>query len=290
MKIKITANTVLVFAAYFIAVVMLGMVSWINAGFSLEFLQSSKFLFDMGLTSLAYLIILINTVLAQKRKAEESNKDVQYIIRWINEVFAKRVMRKTLNEYLYKVNMETKTIAWKSYIEYKLERLERYKTANDEAIHNGSDENAKRKNKYCRKVAHYERLVSPEYIAKHINHVRVKYEHLTVKMLYGASSKYSQSDKYTKASKQMFSDLAPRFFFSWAMTIFIASFTYTFNVLDASTIINTLAKLFGLLSQIINGINYGDQYVKEYTLKDLQQSKGYLEDYLSEYKMPNVEV
>lgn len=269
---------------------MLGMVSWINAGFDFEFLKSSKFLFDMGLTSLAYLLSLISTVAWRKAIAENNNENVQRIIKWINKVFEERVMRKTLNEYLYKTNRQTKTNAWKSYIEYQLERLERSKSAKDETIYNGANEKEKLSNRYCRKVARLERLISPEYIDKHIDHIRVKYEHLTIRMLYGASSKYAKDERYTKTGWQMFKDLSPRFLFSWGMTIFIASFTYTFNVLDASTIINTLAKLFGLISQIANGIDYADQYVKDYELKDLQQSKGYLEDYLAEYKLPNVTI
>jgi len=282
MKIR-WANIVYVIN-YLITIVLLGMVSWITAGFDLNFLYSSEFLFDMGITSLAYVIALISTVLWAKEHEESSNEIVKQLTSQITKIFRYVVIRKTLQEYVYKVNRKNKTIAWKEHIELKIEKLEQKRSVKDEVVFNGADELAKSKNKYCRNMKKYERLISPEYIDKHIDRVKVDYEKLTMKMLMGSSIKNRSSDNsYTKTSWQMFKDLSPKFVFSWALTIFVASFRYTFNTLDASTIINTLAKLGGLLTQIGNGISYGKEFVREYVVKDLTNSKGHLEDYMIEY-------
>lgn len=282
MKIR-WANIVFVIN-YLISIVLLGMVSWISAGFDFNYLKSSEFLFDMGITSLAYTITLISTVLWAKEHEEQVNEVVKLLVKQITIIFQNVVIRKTLQEYVYKVNRKNKTIAWKDLIENKIESIEMKRSVRDEEIYNSDDDKLKRKNKYCRLMKRYEVMMTPEYIEKNINHLKVKYDILTMKMLMGSSIRNRSSDNsYTKTGWQMLKDLSPKFIFSWAMTIFVASFRYTFNTLDASTIINTLAKLGGLLTQIGNGISYGKEYVKEYVIKDLTNSKGHLEDYMIEY-------
>jgi hypothetical protein len=275
--------------SYLMSIVMVGLVSFITAGFDFAWITSSAFLFDIGLTAIANLITMVSTTFMRIDEEEERNPKITELAKAIDTLYNRYVEDKTFTEYLYKfVNRPAKIQAWKDKIGIELLNVEQHAKYKDLSIYNGSDELAKTKNKYCRTHLKYEQWLSEDYINKNIDRMNVKYEYISKRMILGSIKQADSRTRFTRRNKQMFNDLAPKFVLSWGLTLFVASFTYQWNDWSSQTIINSIAKLISLFLNFGNGWSYGKRFAENYIISDLQEKKGIIEDYLKVYNIKMV--
>jgi len=270
--------------SYIMSIVMVGLVSFITAGFDFAWLLSSSFLFDIGITALANLIVMVSTTFMRVDEEEEHNPKIVELSKAIDTMYNKYVDDKTFTEYLYKyVNKPAKIQAWKDKVGTLLLKVDQKVSYRDLAIYNGSDELAKKNNKYCRIHSKYALWLSDDYINKNIDRLTVKYEYISKRMIIGSIKQVDSKSRFTRRNTQMFNDLSPMFVLSFGLTIFVASFTYQWNEWSAKTIINSIAKLISLLMNFAKGWSYGKRFAENYIISDLQEKKGILEDYFKTY-------
>lgn len=288
MKIKLRFSNISYILGYFISIVIIGLVSWLQVNFTLDHFNA-YFFYNMGMTTLAYTIAIISTVEWKSKSTEEVHDEINKCKEYVRVAFNKYIIDGKFNEYLYEVNKEKKIKVWRKHITELLKELNKKVSYKDMQVWNSKDELKQSKNRYCKLRKRYEMQLTNEYCDKYIDGIKwlgfmkpLKYEHITLATINGSNNTNFDGDRdFTNKGEQQFKDIAPKFLMNFAMVIFVASFAspefYTFT---PEMLINTLTKLAGMISQIANGISYGKEYTEIYVLKDWQKRKGYIENYL----------
>lgn len=273
---------------YFISIVIIGLVSWLQVNFTLDHFNA-YFFYNMGMTTLAYLIAIISTIDWKSKSTEENNQEIKKCKEYVRVAFDKYIIDGNFNSYLYQVNKEKKIKVWRKYVNEKLKALNQKVSYKNMQVWNSNDDEKKSHSRYCKIRQRYEYQLTDEFCNKYIDGIkwlgfmkRLKYEHITLATINGSTNTNYDGDRdFTVRAEQQFKDIAPKFLMNFALVLFVASFAspefYTFT---PEMLINTLTKLAGMIGQIANGLSYGKEYAEIYVLKDWQKRKGYIENYL----------
>lgn len=288
MNIKLRFSNISYIIGYFISIVIIGLVSWLQVNFSLEHFNA-YFFYNMGMTTLAYLIAIISTIEWKSKTTEENNEEINKCKSYVRVAFDKYIVDGKFNEYLYQVNKQKKIKVWRKHITEKLKALNQKVSYKNMLVWNSQDEDKKSKNRYCKLRTRYELQLTDEFCNKYIDGIKwlgfmkpLRYEHITLATINGsANTNYDGDRDFTIKGEQQFKDIAPKFLLNFAFVIFVASFASPeFYNFTPEMLINTLTKLAGMIGQIANGLSYGKEYTEIYVLKDWQKRKGYIENYL----------
>ena len=268
----------------------IGLTDYIEAGFDLQKLLSDPTFFtNIALTNIGILCIILAILLYRSDKYKDNDKDYNQFKDEISTFYKTRYYSPVFKIFIAEVNLENKRKAYIAHINKKSSKLKPSQKDLDIAYtHSDIPEEEERlnqlreKNRYYRKLKYYERLLSKQYIDRHIHRLRVKYDKINDSMIFNEHSlPGDESNGFIKHKAwKVTKELLPRYLMSFVFVCFTTAIMIDWKEgISAAVIFSTCSKLFTICSQIYFIWNYSDTYNVRYLLHDMQYRKGILSAY-----------
>ena len=263
-----------------IGALMIGIAEFIDADFDTAFLRDASFWVNIVTTNVGICCLIVSIVLIRVDSFKQKNEQYLESERNINTFYKTKYVAPVFRKFCYEDNCKTKLKVYQHRINKKYARL-KASPKDLEIFYNGTEEE-KSKNRYCRKVKYYDKLLSDEYIKKVLPKLAIKHPRISDSLIFTGYHNDKQVVDFITTNKvqKMFLDLLPKFLLSFSAISFLAGFSADLKEgITYATVFKLLCKLFTILMQIYSAYTYADRYNIEVTLHDIRFRESKLNDY-----------
>ena len=263
-----------------IGALMIGIAEFIDADFDTAFLRDASFWVNIVTTNVGICCLIVSIVLIRVDSFKQKNEQYLESEGNINTFYKTKYVAPVFRKFCYEDNCKTKLKVYQHRINKKYARL-KASPKDLEIFYNGTEEE-KSKNRYCRKVKYYDKLLSDEYIKKVLPKLAIKHPRISDSLIFTGYHNDKQVVDFITTNKvqKMFLDLLPKFLLSFSAISFLAGFSADLKEgITYATVFKLLCKLFTILMQIYSAYTYADRYNIEVTLHDIRFRESKLNDY-----------
>jgi hypothetical protein len=254
----------------FLCVALIGLSEFIIADFDTSIFYRASYWYSLISATIASALILYSTSSNDIDTYDKLDKDVVEKRDNLDRLVANNV-ENDFEKYIVEENLKRKVYAWKQKINRKLSRLEFFARQKNIELYYSEDEFLKSKSRYCIKRAKLEKLLTDEYINKHMYYLRVKYPKLKrYEITNGCRQKDEEYKLTTHRQLKILVDNLPRLAMSCGLVLFASSFIPDLKDFEWATIITFVIKLISLCMNFLNGKAYATYFKNSIMLPDLQ--------------------
>lgn len=279
MKFKLIYIPVLL--SVVICTFIVGVLDYITADFKWSTILSTAFLTNIASTNLCVVLVLMSTIIVKSDQyKDDPNSDYGIINTEIRSFYTNGYQAPLFKVYSAEKNLQKKKDVYKETINRKLDKL-KPKAKDLDIFFNGTEEQ-KAKNKYCKKVKYYEKLMSDEYIKANIHKIKVKFNTVTPGLVFTGKTSNSLSEDWITKDKagKAIRDLLPRFLISLVLVLIINLIAPdTTKEITLGVVIKTLSKIVTIISNLSYGLSYSKKYNQEINLHDIQIRMDIINDF-----------
>jgi hypothetical protein len=266
---------------YIAAVAIVGLFNLLTVEYYDTALSSAEFWNRVISQNLANLLVMIATISMYIVKYSETDKEYTGLKGTVDSSVRKD-LDSEFGTWVFNKNKLEKIEAYRARIQSKITREElKAKTKDIEAWYFGTDE-AKRKNRYCRRRINLEESIKIERLEKLILAIKVDYDAIdrsfveTGEVIKG-DKKLARQDTLGRKIKDNYA----QFLFAVGGAAFFNAFIYTADLMDTAFWFKLATSLFLLSSMFLNGREYARNYVKQVMIVDLNTRYNIIKDYLT---------
>ena len=267
---------------YILSFLVVGLFNFVTAEVRTEIWSDGEFWNKTISQSIANLIVFSTTIGLFNRKNME--EDAEYL-----EMYSlvSRTVREDIEsdfgQWVFDKNKEEKIKAYIEKINRKIAKQELKATPEDLNIWYYGKEEEKKINNYCINRYKLLKLIEKERLDKFIISIDVDYDEINRSFVESGEEKdIVKQNKKLAGPGKVVKDNAPNFALGIGFVIFINSFVYQSNVMDAAFWFQAFFSLSILIYMFILGKSYSDTYMKKVLLVDLQTRFNIIRDYLSD--------
>jgi hypothetical protein len=263
-----------------IGALMIGIAEFIDADFDASFLKEASFWVNIITTNVGICCLIISIVLIRVDSFKRNNEQYLLSEQNINTFYRTKYVAPVFRKFCYSDNLKTKITVYKHNINRKYSKVKA--TPNDlEIFYNGTEEQ-KKANKYCQKMAYFDKMLSEEYVDRVLPRLSMKYPRISDSLIFTGYHNEKQVVDFITTNKfqKMALDLLPKFLLSFSAISFLAGFSADLKEgITYAAVFKLLCKLFTILMQIYSAYTYADRYNIEVTLHDIRFRESKLNDY-----------
>jgi hypothetical protein len=266
---------------YIAAVAIVGLFNLLTVEYYDTALSSAEFWNRVISQNLANLLVMIATISMYIVKYSETDKEYTGLKGTVDSSVRKD-LDSEFGTWVFNKNKLEKIEAYRARIQSKITREElKAKTKDIETWYFGTDE-AKRKNRYCRRRINLEESIKIERLEKLILAIKVDYDAIdrsfveTGEVIKG-DKKLARQDTLGRKIKDNYA----QFLFAVGGAAFFNAFIYTADLMDTAFWFKLATSLFLLSSMFLNGREYARNYVKQVMIVDLNTRYNIIKDYLT---------
>lgn len=257
-----------------------GLTDYLTADFSTEVFRTSEFWTNIITTNLGILCVILAILLSKVAKFKINDMDYNNSLKKINEFYDTQYQATLFGGFCKWFNKRRKRETYIERIQKKYSKLK--PTLKDLTIHNGTDEAAKEKNKYCRTTKYYDMLLDEKYIDSVIDKLNFSYDGISDSLVFSGCVSSVPKRNYITRHKffKVFKDLFPRYLLSFGITLIVSSIIPDAkDGIGLATVFKTCTKLFTMATQIYFAINYSNDYCQTVVLHDIRFRWSVITDY-----------
>jgi hypothetical protein len=269
---------------YIAAVAIVGLFNLLTVEYYDTALSSAAFWNRVISQNLANLLVMIATISMYIVKYSETDKEYTGLKGTVDGSVRKD-LDSEFGTWVFNKNKLEKIEAYRARIQSKITKEElKAKTKDIEVWYFGTEE-AKRKNRYCRRRINLEESIKTERLEKLILAIKVDYDSIdrsfveTGEVIKG-NKKLARQDTLGRKIKDNYA----QFLFAVSGAAFFNAFIYTADLMDTAFWFKLATSLFLLSSMFLNGREYARNYVKQVMIVDLNTRYNIIKDYLT-YKV-----
>lgn len=256
-----------------ISFLMVGVSELVKPTFKWETFITASYWYNVILANFSYILMAIGSCLMHADTLV--SKDVSGEITKLSETLvdiSPELQSNSVDRFLYEINNERKSKAWKTKINRKLLRLEKHAKAKNTRMFIEYVDTRNERLLKCRYVKRKIKLLEKLdelFIDENLDYLHVKYIKITRKLLTNGNFGNGDVDIPNKASVIMINGILPKFLISASFTTFMVSFGIDVATLSWVMVLPILIKSVSLLMNFVYGRNFAPQYVKETTIDNL---------------------
>lgn len=257
-----------------------GLADYLTADFSTDVFRTPEFWTNIITTNLGTLCVILAILLSKVAKFKINDTDYNNSLRKINEFYDTQYQATLFGGFCKWFNKRRKRETYIERIQKKYSKLK--PTLADLTIYNGTDEKAKSKNRYCKKVKYYNMLLDNAYIDSVIDKLNFSYDGISDSLVFSGCVSSAPKRNYITRHKffKVFKDLFPRYLLSFGITLIVSSvIPDAKDGIGLATVFKTCTKLFTMLTQIYFAINYSNDYCQTVILHDIRFRWSVITDY-----------
>jgi hypothetical protein len=266
---------------YIAAVAIVGLFNLLTVEYYDTALSSAEFWNRVVSQNLANLLVMIATISMYIVKYSETDKEYTGLKGTVDGSVRKD-LDSEFGTWVFNKNKLEKIEAYRARIQSRITKEElKARTKDIEVWYFGTEE-AKRKNRYCRRRINLEESIKIERLEKLILAIKVDYDSIdrsfveTGEVIKG-DKKLARQDTLGRKVKDNYA----QFLFAVSGAAFFNAFIYTANLLDTAFWFKLATSLFLLSSMFLNGREYARNYVKQVMIVDLNTRYNIIKDYLT---------
>ena len=266
---------------YIAAVAIVGLFNLLTVEYYDTALTSAEFWNRVVSQNLANLLVMIATISMYIVKYSETDKE--YIgLKGTVDGSVRKDLDSEFGTWVFNKNKLEKIEAYRAKIQSKITKEELKAKAKDIQVWYFGTEEAKRKNRYCRRRINLEESIKIERLEKLILAIKVDYDSIdrsfveTGEVIKG-DKKLARQDTLGRKVKDNYA----QFLFAVSGAAFFNAFIYTADLLDTAFWFKLATSLFLLSSMFLNGREYARNYVKQVMIVDLNTRYNIIKDYLT---------
>jgi hypothetical protein len=266
---------------YIAAVAIVGLFNLLTVEYYDTALSSAEFWNRVVSQNLANLLVMIATISMYIVKYSETDKEYTGLKGTVDGSVRKD-LDSEFGTWVFNKNKLEKIEAYRARIQSKITKEElKARTKDIEVWYFGTEE-AKRKNRYCRRRINLEESIKIERLEKLILAIKVDYDSIdrsfveTGEVIKG-DKKLARQDTLGRKVKDNYA----QFLFAVSGAAFFNAFIYTADLLDTAFWFKLATSLFLLSSMFLNGREYARNYVKQVMIVDLNTRYNIIKDYLT---------
>jgi hypothetical protein len=266
---------------YIAAVAIVGLFNLLTVEYYDTALSSAEFWNRVVSQNLANLLVMIATISMYIVKYSETDKEYTGLKGTVDGSVRKD-LDSEFGTWVFNKNKLEKIEAYRARIQSKITKEElKARTKDIEVWYFGTEE-AKRKNRYCRRRINLEESIKIERLEKLILAIKVDYDSIdrsfveTGEVIKG-DKKLARQDTLGRKIKDNYA----QFLFAVSGAAFFNAFIYTADLLDTAFWFKLATSLFLLSSMFLNGREYARNYVKQVMIVDLNTRYNIIKDYLT---------
>lgn len=274
-----------------ISFLMVGVSELVKPAFKWETFITASYWYNVILANFSYILMATGSCLMHADTLV--SKDVSGEITKLSETIvdiSPELQSNSVDRFLYKLNNERKTKAWKTKINRKLLTLENHAKEKNTRMYMkylDTRDNTLLKSRYVRHKMCLLSKLEEAFIIENLDYLHVKYIKITRKLLTNGSFGNGDVDIPNKASVIMINGILPKFLISASFTTFIVSFEIDVATLSWVTILPILIKSVSLLMNFVYGRDFAPQYVKETTIDNLYTRIHWVKRFIEWKKLDN---
>jgi hypothetical protein len=273
------------FVLYIISLALIGVTSLVDkeSGINFTNLKSFTWYVDQTITSFAIITTVMATVYMIVDNFKSQDKEYIKLENDIKEFADKEYVPTLFARFLEFINPKRKRLQHEHNVKRKLYELDRKVRDKDLFIWNGTDEKAKRKNRYCRLRTRYELRLTDAWIQKNLVSINVPFDKITSSLVLGGyfskEENESPNEFVTKQTEsKIIKDKFPTLLIGIAITSVSSSIIVTL-LFNEAAILSVVTKFFVLLFQVYNSIKYANDWNVRITLKDIRFRKSITQEF-----------
>jgi hypothetical protein len=266
---------------YIAAVAIVGLFNLLTVEYYDTALSSAEFWNRVVSQNLANLLVMIATISMYIVKYSETDKEYTGLKGTVDGSVRKD-LDSEFGTWVFNKNKLEKIEAYRARIQSRITKEElKARTKDIEVWYFGTEE-AKRKNRYCRRRINLEESIKIERLEKLILAIKVDYDSIdrsfveTGEVIKG-DKKLARQDTLGRKVKDNYA----QFLFAVSGAAFFNAFIYTADLLDTAFWFKLATSLFLLSSMFLNGREYARNYVKQVMIVDLNTRYNIIKDYLT---------
>lgn len=266
---------------YIAAVAIVGLFNLLTVEYYDTALSSAEFWNRVVSQNLANLLVMIATISMYIVKYSETDKEYTGLKGTVDSSVRKD-LDSEFGTWVFNKNKLEKIEAYRARIQSKITKEElKARTKDIEVWYFGTEE-AKRKNRYCRRRINLEESIKIERLEKLILAIKVDYDSIdrsfveTGEVIKG-DKKLARQDTLGRKIKDNYA----QFLFAVSGAAFFNAFIYTADLMDTAFWFKLATSLFLLSSMFLNGREYARNYVKQVMIVDLNTRYNIIKDYLT---------
>jgi hypothetical protein len=266
---------------YIAAVAIVGLFNLLTVEYYDTALSSAEFWNRVVSQNLANLLVMIATISMYIVKYSETDKEYTGLKGTVDSSVRKD-LDSEFGTWVFNKNKLEKIEAYRARIQSKITKEElKARTKDIEVWYFGTEE-AKRKNRYCRRRINLEESIKTERLEKLILAIKVDYDSIdrsfveTGEVIKG-DKKLARQDTLGRKIKDNYA----QFLFAVSGAAFFNAFIYTADLMDTAFWFKLATSLFLLSSMFLNGREYARNYVKQVMIVDLNTRYNIIKDYLT---------
>lgn len=263
---------------YLVSLLLIGMGRLVTAEFSVEYLRSAAFWYDLIITNVANLMVLVATVWMWGERFDQTDEVIRKKNAQIQDC-VDRDLGPDFDAYLAEINRAAKIRAWKRLVYRRRQRLERRMRDRDRRA--WQTEEGRRRNRKCKRLAALNRALTDEYIEANIEELKVRYEVLTRAVVTsGHASREERDEQFVNGSAELVRVLIPRVLIGIAGVCFVSSFMPRLRQFDPVMLVDIGVKVMALCYNWLVGTSYARRFRENITIANLDTSLGIITRYL----------
>jgi hypothetical protein len=266
---------------YIAAVAIVGLFNLLTVEYYDTALSSAEFWNRVVSQNLANLLVMIATISMYIVKYSETDKEYTGLKGTVDGSVRKD-LDSEFGTWVFNKNKLEKIEAYRARIQSKITKEELKARTKDIEVWYFGKEEAKRKNRYCRRRINLEESIKIERLEKLILAIKVDYDSIdrsfveTGEVIKG-DKKLARQDTLGRKIKDNYA----QFLFAVSGAAFFNAFIYTADLLDTAFWFKLATSLFLLSSMFLNGREYARNYVKQVMIVDLNTRYNIIKDYLT---------
>lgn len=267
---------------YIAAVAIVGLFNILTIEYQDNILSSAEFWNRVVSQNLANLLVLIATVSMYIVKFAETDKSYTGLKSTVDGA-VRGDLDSGFGTWVFNRNKTEKIAAYRAKVQNKISREELKAKPKDLEVWYFGNEEAKNKNRYCRRRINLEESIKVERLDKMILALHVDFDEIdrsfveTGEVIKG-EKKLTRQDTLGRKVKDNYA----QFLFAVGGAAFFNAFIYTANLLDTAFWFKLATSLFLIVSMFLNGREYARNYVKQVMVVDLNTRYNIIKDYLTD--------
>jgi hypothetical protein len=269
-------------ALYALSFLVVGLFNFVSADVRTDILTSGEFWNKTISQSIANLIVFSTTIGLYNRKNMEEDAEYLDMYSLVNRA-VREDLESDFGQWVFDKNKAEKKKAYIDKVNKIIAKEELKATPQDLNIWYYGTDKEKASSKYCIRRNKLIRLTKDERLDKFIVSLDVDYDEINRSFVESGEEKETlKQNKKLAGPGKVVRDNAPTFALGIGFVIFVNSFVYTANVMDAAFWFQAFFSLSILIYMFIIGKSYADTYMKKVLLVDLQTRFNIIRDYLSD--------
>jgi hypothetical protein len=278
-KIGRIAPYVVLYAFSFIVV---GLFNFVTAEVRADILLDPEFWNKTISQSVANLIVFSTTIGLYNRRNMEEDSEYIKMMTLVNRT-VQEDLESDFGQWVFDRNKLEKKQAYIEKIKGRIAAEEIKAKPEDLQIWYYGTDAEKASNAYCKRRNRTLNLIEEKRLNQFIMSIKVDYDEINRSFIEsGENKEIAKQNKKQAGIYRVVKDNAPNFTLGMGFVIFINSFLYTPNVMDAASWYQAFFSLSILIYMFILGKNYAGDYMRKVLLVDLQTRFNIIRDYLSD--------